>query len=192
MSNKINNKKELKEWINYEQNNYKSPKFKIFDQLFCISETSILRKFLKRLRKTEYYKNTNKKFLYFISKMKYMKMENKYSIHIPLNTCAKGLKIMHVGPILINHNAKIGENCSLHINTSIVAGGTNSEAPVLGNNIVLGVGAVVLGNIKLADNIAIGANAVVNKSFLEESITIAGVPAKKISNNGSFTWKNKR
>lgn len=60
--------------------------------------------------------------------------------------------------------------------------------PTIGNGVVLGVGAVVLGDVRLADNIAVGANAVVNKSFDEENIAIAGVPAKKISNNGRKVW----
>ena len=63
--------------------------------------------------------------------------------------------------------------------------------PKIGNNVVIGVGAVVLGDIHIADGIAIGANAVVNKSFGEPSIAIAGVPAKKISNNGRLTWAGK-
>ena len=46
-------------------------------------------------------------------------------------------------------------------------------------------GAKIFGNITIADGIVIGANSVVNKSFLEPNITIAGVPAKKISNKGS-------
>jgi serine O-acetyltransferase len=46
-------------------------------------------------------------------------------------------------------------------------------------------GAKIYGAIEIADNIAIGANAVVNKSFLEPNITIAGVPARKISDKGS-------
>ena len=98
---------------------------------------------------------------------------------------------MHVGPILINGNAKIGKNCSIHINTSIVAGGIDSSAPTIGDNVVIGVGAVLLGKISIANNIAIGANAVVNKSFFEEDIAIAGVPAKKISNNGRSKWNKK-
>lgn len=40
----------------------------------------------------------------------------------------------------------------------------------------------------MQDNIAIGANAVVNKNFTEENIAIAGIPAKKISNNGALEW----
>lgn len=99
---------------------------------------------------------------------------------------------MHLGPILVNGNVRAGKDISLHINTSIVAGGTNNGAPVLEDGIVVGVGAVILGNIRLAKNIAVGANAVVNKTFEEENIAIAGVPAKKVSNNGRLEWVKQR
>ena len=95
---------------------------------------------------------------------------------------------MHVGPILINGRVSIGQNCVLHINTALVAGGTNDEVPHLGDGIVVGVGAVILGGVNIADNIAVGANAVVNKSFDESDIAIAGVPAHKVSNNGRTKW----
>lgn len=98
---------------------------------------------------------------------------------------------MHVGPVLMNGKVDVGENCVFHINTALVAGGTNDDAPVLESGVVLGIGAVVLGNVHIAKNVAIGANAVVNKSFLEENIAIAGVPAKKISDRGSCEWNKK-
>ncbi len=74
------------------------------------------------------------------------------------------------------------------MNTALVAGGRTNEAPILGNNVIIGVGAVLVGGIHVADNVAIGANAVVNKDVLEAGIAVAGVPAKKISDNGSQTW----
>ena len=95
---------------------------------------------------------------------------------------------MHVGPIMINKEAKIGSDLCIHINTGIVAGGTSNGVPTIGDGVVIGIGAVVLGDIYIANNIAIGANAVVNKSFFEENIGVAGVPAKKISDNGRLTW----
>ncbi len=55
----------------------------------------------------------------------------------------------------------------------------------IGNNVYIGPGARIFGDIEIADGIAIGANAVVNRSFLEPGITIAGVPARKISDKGS-------
>ena len=54
------------------------------------------------------------------------------------------------------------------------------DAPIIGNNVEVGFGAVIIGKVKIADGIKIGANSVVANSFLEPNITIAGVPAKKI------------
>lgn len=78
------------------------------------------------------------------------------------------------------------------MNTSIVAGGTNDDIPTLGNGVIVGVGAVVLGNVVIADNVAIGANAVVNKSVFETNVTVAGVPAKIISHNSSMNWNKSK
>lgn len=102
-------------------------------------------------------------------------------MHIPLNTCGKGLKLLHTGPILINSNARIGENCVLHINTALVSGSKIGGAPRLGNNVVVFTGAVIVGGVEIADDICIGANALVNKSFYAPGIVIAGVPARKVS-----------
>ena len=99
---------------------------------------------------------------------------------------------MHIGPILVNSDAKVGEYCSFHINTAVVAAGSSNGTPVVGNHVVFGVGSVVLGSIRIADYTAIGANAVVNKSVEEENIAVAGVPAKKISNSGNREWNKKQ
>ena len=50
----------------------------------------------------------------------------------------------------------------------------------MGKNVDIGVGARILGDIYIADDIVIGANSVVTKTFDEPGITIAGIPAKKI------------
>lgn len=49
----------------------------------------------------------------------------------------------------------------------------------------IGPGVKIFGKVTIADNIQIGANAVVNKSFEESDITIVGIPAIKKSNNGN-------
>ena len=158
---------------------------------FLIGEGAVLRRHQILLRKTEYFVNRNKKFIALFYKFRLFRLQAKYCLHIPLNCCGKGFRIMHLGPILINSKSTLGENVCIHINTSIVAGGTNDMVPTIGNGVVIGVGAVVLGGVTLADNIAIGANAVVNKDFLEENIAIAGAPAKKVSNNGRLSWSKK-
>jgi serine O-acetyltransferase len=65
-------------------------------------------------------------------------------------------------------------------------GSTNgSKAPKLGNNVFIGTGAKIIGDITIADNVAIGANAVVVKSITEPGTTWGGIPAKKISDHDS-------
>lgn len=156
---------------------------------FPITESDILLKHIVLLRKTEYYKNMNKKLMAIIYKTRLRILQNKYGIHIPLNCCDMGLHIMHTGPILINERVAIGKNCAIHINTSIVAGGANDDVPTIGDGVVIGVGAVLLGGIRIADNVAIGANAVVTKSIDLENVSVAGVPAKIVGSNGRLKWK---
>jgi serine O-acetyltransferase len=80
----------------------------------------------------------------------------------------------------VNGGAKIGANCRIHPDVVIGAGASyRYKALKIGDNVFIGPGAKIFGDITIADGIAIDANAVVNKSFLETNITIAGVPAKK-------------
>ena len=183
--NRINSKKELKEWIEYERKKYPCGKMK---RLLGLGENAILSRHQERLRKTEYYFNANKKIRFLFSKLVLAKIQTKYSLHVPLNCCGKGLRIVHLGPILMNSNVTVGRDCKFHMNVALVAGGTNDGVPVLGDRVVVGYGAVVLGDIYVADDVAVGANAVVNKNCMEQSVTVAGVPAKIISRNGSGAW----
>jgi serine O-acetyltransferase len=63
---------------------------------------------------------------------------------------------------------------------NIGASGGEVQGPILGDNVYIAPGAKIYGNIKIPSNTAIGANAVVNKSFEKENTIIAGVPAKVI------------
>ena len=56
----------------------------------------------------------------------------------------------------------------------------------------IGAGAKILGGITIANDVAIGANAVVVKDILEEATSHAGVPSKKVSNNSSRAYIDKR
>lgn len=182
----IDSKLKLRQFLSYEYKQY--GRKNVGNPLILIRENDYLWRHNILLRRSEYYKNTNKKLRALIYRVLLLRFQNKYSIHIPLNTFGCGLKLMHIGPILVNGKARGGRNIALHINTSIVAGGVDNGAPALGDGVVVGVGAVILGNVTIAKNIAVGANSVVNKSFVEENIAIAGIPAKKISNNGRQMW----
>ena len=189
----ITTKQQLKEVLQIERKQYNLTKFSAFINYYIFNfESAIIWHWQKRLRLTEYYFNSKCKILYLFSRIKLNKLLNKYMLHIPTNVCGKGLKIMHLGAILCNGGTVIGENCSIHINTSFVARGTSGDCPVIGNNVVIGIGSTVLGGVDIADGIAVGACSLVNKVFNEPNITIAGIPARKISNTGRSCWNNKK
>jgi len=105
---------------------------------------------------------------------------------IPINTFGPGLKINHFGLIVVNGNARIGAFCDIHQGVNIGQHGINiDDVPTIGDNVWIGPGAKIFGKITIASRCAIGANAVVNRSFNEENISIAGIPAKKISDTGN-------
>lgn len=185
----INSKAELREWLDYELAKYSRGG----GVLYClqIGEHAILRKHQILLRKAEYFTNTGRKLLGLYYKTRLIKIQTKYGLNIPLNTCDKGLRIMHLGSILINRKSRIGKDCTFHINTAVVSGGVNTGVPKIGNNVIVGVGATIVGDVTIADYVAIGAGAVVTKSILEKSIAVGGIPAKRISDNGSLEWNKK-
>ena len=94
---------------------------------------------------------------YYLIKILLNWKSNRYGLHIGLNVFDKGLHVMHLGSILTNGRVRAGRDCAIHINTALVAQGVSSDTPVLGNNIVIGVGATILGGVTIADGIAVGA-----------------------------------
>ena len=142
------------------------------------------------LRKCEYYINT-KGGLIHKTKRKYYEWKLNHLMHklhfnIKPNCFGPGLSIAHIGPIIVNSATKVGSNCRVHVGVNIGTGaGYAHNAPSIGDNVYIGPGAKLFGAIEVAEGIAIGANAVVTKSFHEKYISIGGVPARKISNTGS-------
>lgn len=147
--------------------------------------TRPLKRYLYYLRKQEYYINTAaesrlKGLLSLYYEGKKNRLGVRLGIEIGPNCFGKGLNIFHVGSVIINPAVRAGNNCSLHGANCIGNNGLTKEVPVIGNNVDIGYGAVVIGGVTIADDIKIGANAVVNCSFMEPGCTIAGVPAKVV------------
>jgi serine O-acetyltransferase len=112
---------------------------------------------------------------------KFRNLSCRCGFSIPPNVFGPGLAIPHRGTIIVNDNAKIGANCRIHACVNIgTEAGKIGCAPTIGDNVYIGPGAKIYGAITIADGCVIGANAVVNKSFLEPRSVIAGVPAKVI------------
>lgn len=146
-------------------------------------------KFLISLRHEEYHAN-NSGFAHRILKKWWALWHSHYGVKmgwdIPINTFGPGLKINHYGLIVVNGNARIGAFCDIHQGVNIGQHGTSQDdVPEIGDNVWIGPGAKIFGKIKIASRCAIGANAVVNKSFLEEDISIAGIPARKVADTGN-------
>lgn len=132
--------------------------------------------------KYRYYRDNSgiyNKILKIIYARKFNIIARKSNINIQ-GKFEPGLKIYHEN-IIINYYSKLGKNVQLHGNNCIGNNGKNVEAcPKIGNNVEIGYGATIIGDIEIADNIVIGANSLVNKSFTEKGCIIAGNPAKKI------------
>ena len=178
----IKTRQELKRCLIADKKYYKkNAKESIVDYIECEHLKEIW-KYIKYLRKTEFYVN-QKSIVYKIFEVIYTrkknKLGNKLGFYIYPNTFDEGLTICHHGNVIVNGYAKVGKNCTLHGDNCIGNNGKTKKAPIIGNNVNIGIGAKILGDIYIADNITIGANAVVTKSFYEEGITIVGVPAKK-------------
>lgn len=175
----ITNKKELRDYLRADfENNYLRTKFRFLDKT---------KKYLTLLRKAEYHVNVNHRFLGWLYKSRLLLLSNRLLTFIPLNTFGKGLSIAHFGCIYINSSVRAGENCRIHETVTIGATNGSKNAPRLGNNVFIGSGAKVIGDISIADDVAIGAGAVVVRSIDEAGTTWGGVPAKKVSDNNSHS-----
>ncbi len=99
-------------------------------------------------------------------------------IHLPRGAkIGPGLRIWHFGGIVLNPDTVIGKNCTLRHNVTIGNRIYDHDVPVIGDNVDIGVGAVIMGSIKIGNNVSIGANAVVLCDVPDNHIAV-GVPAK--------------
>jgi serine O-acetyltransferase len=113
---------------------------------------------------------------------------NRFLTNIEIHPGAKigkGVFIDHGAGVVIGETAEVGDNVTMY--QGVTLGGTGKERgkrhPTIGNNVVIGAGAIILGNITIGDNSRIGAGSVVVKS-VPPNATAVGVPAKVVSING--------
>lgn len=148
-------------------------------------------KFEILLRKLEYDTNCRKgltaKLIRKYHGFRFHRLSVKLGFTIPVNVFAEGLSIPHYGTIVVHGNARIGKNCRLQEGVTIGATDGSHEAAIIGNNCYFGSGAKVIGAVTIADDVAVGAGAVVTGDILEPGTTWGGVPAKKISDKDSHS-----
>lgn len=120
--------------------------------------------------------------LYFLARLisQFSRFLTGIEIH-PGAVIGNRLLIDHGMGVVIGQTAIVGDDCTIY--HQVTLGGTGKENkkrhPTIGNNVIIGTGSKVLGNIKIADNVKIGANSVVLKD-VERGATVVGVPARVV------------
>lgn len=193
MISMINTKETLNYYIEQDIKRYShrlkkghSLKEKIYNWYYTRYDNLIV--FIRTLRYLEYYENKSKVnnylslyylIMYYITLFKFKRRSIKLGFTICKNGIKEGLFITHYGSIVINNRVKIGKGCTLNVGVNI--GENKGAVPSIGDNCYIGPGAKIFGDIVIGDNVDIGANSVVNKSF-PDNVVIAGIPAKIIRN----------
>ena len=122
--------------------------------------------------------------MFFIARL--ISQINRFITGIEIHPGAKigsAILIDHGMGVVIGETAVIGNRVTIYHGTTL--GGTGKETgkrhPTVGNDVIIGAGAKVLGPITIGDNSKIGANSVVLKNVPENS-TVVGIPGKIINN----------
>lgn len=182
----IHSRAELKRYIIEDNREFFSKSLKErMISFFCRYPDYEIMLFKRCLRKAEYAFNTvNRSKIKFLRALFYERRKNKIGkqlgIEIDINCFGAGLEIYHGGNIIVNPQARIGKNCKLHGGNCIGNNGITKAVPIIGDNVDIGFGACIIGDVELADNIIIGSNAVVVKSCVRQGAVLVGMPAKEI------------
>jgi serine O-acetyltransferase len=128
----------------------------------------------------------------FLARLVLRRLRYRMGINLPYSTpIGPGLLIGHTGGIVVNATTVIGRNCNLSHNVTIGENkGTLAGVPRIGDNVYIGPGAVVIGDISIGNGSAIGANSVVVDN-VPSGVTVAGAPARVVSDSGSAAWVNR-
>lgn len=150
------------------------------------------------LRTNNYLGNVKGKFFLFpvfmITKLIQRHLKFKFGLQIhSYGKIDKGLYIPHFSGVFINGNVIIGKNFTISqgVSIGVTNRGSKSGTPVIGDNVYIGPGAKIIGNVNIGNDVAIGANAVVTKDLPPFAVAV-GVPAKIISLKGSEGYVNNR
>ncbi len=103
----------------------------------------------------------------------------------PGASIGKGFFVDHGAGLVIGETAEIGDNCVMFHNVTL--GGTGKHKgkrhPTLGNNVLVGTGAIILGPVTIGDNVKIGANSFIFMRDVPSGCTVAGSPARIVKRN---------
>ena len=183
-----NNRRNDKVFLTFVQEWLSSPEFR----------------FLNSFRRTQYYylqmRNSPKGFYHFRCTLAYKyyniglnSKTRKYHFQIPYETrIGKGLYIAHFGRIIIHPKAVIGHN--VNISTGVVVGtqfrGPKKGSPDIGNYVWIGANAIIVGNIRIGNNVLIAPGAYVNFDVPDNSIVIGNPGLIRRSSGATLGYIN--
>ncbi len=177
----INSRKELRRFIaeDARANGLKND-FTYYIRLLYGNVPAMSFRYLKSLRKYEYYLNIHSALRYWY-RFKNRRIGAKYHIAITPNTVGYGLKLPHLELGVIINCSSMGKYCI--VNSGVVLGnkgpGMNDQTPIVGDNVNFCVGSKAIGKVQIGNNVLIAPNAVVTKDVPDNSV-VAGIPGKII------------
>lgn len=178
----IQNKADLKDYLTCEKELYFGEgKTSLFISFLLRSKTYRIWQYLWTLRHAEYHKNRgsmwNKAAFIWFHRRKYV-LGHRLGFEIPENCVGKGLMIYHIAPIVLNEDAVMGEYCCIAGDFCMGNTGPGTASPILGNHVNAGWGSCVIGNVKVADDVVIGAGCVLTHSVDQPGSKVSGVPGR--------------
>lgn len=108
-------------------------------------------------------------------------MMNRFGCSIPASTLVgENITFPHFNGIFISYKAKIGNNCVIYqqvtIGSNTLPDSKNVGAPIIGDNVFIGAGAKIIGNVHVGNNVRIGANCIVCEDIPDNSTVVLGKP----------------
>ena len=128
------------------------------------------------MRYCKYHKENNHKFRFMFYRLKLEHYSTKFGFQIPYATnIGRGLYLGHLGSIIVNYKAQLGDNVNLSqgVTIGIANRGEKAGVPVIGNNVWIGANAVVVGGINIGNDVMIAPNSFVNFDVPDHSIVVS-------------------
>lgn len=128
------------------------------------------------MRLTNYYKSNGNKLFFLVYRFKLYRLSQKYGYSIPYTTSiGKGLFLGHLGSIVINAGVQMGDNINIAQGVTIgySNAGQHRGCPIIGDNVWIGTNSVIVGGIKIGNDVMIAPNTFVNFDVPDHSLVIA-------------------
>ena len=149
----------------------------------AVRESYYVRKYLRTLRKYEYYTNAGaglKRLMGLYYGFRWKRLSNRYQIYIHPNTVGKGLYIPHFhGGVQLNC-ISMGDWCTVSAGVVVGNKGSQENRAVIGDRVELTIGCKVIGRVTVGDGAVVCPNSVVIRDVPAGAV-VSGVPANIVS-----------